>query len=52
VRVVRGGRGRGGADREPHVEPGGRDLEQCAEEHPGSVPQPGGPRREVRLLIA
>ncbi|MFO0700685.1 MAG: hypothetical protein U0236_15790 [Nitrospira sp.] len=30
--------GRGGADREPDVESGGRDLEQRAEEHPGSFP--------------
>ena len=38
VRVVRGGGRGGGADREPDVESGGRDLEQRAEEHPGSVP--------------
>ena len=50
VRVVRGGRWGGGPNREPDVELGGRDLEQRAEEHPGSVPQPGGPGLEVGLL--
>jgi methane monooxygenase/ammonia monooxygenase subunit C len=34
----------------PHVEPGGRDLEQCAQEHSGSVPQPGGHGTKDRLL--
>ncbi len=42
VWLVRGrGRSRG-ADREPDIEPGGRDLKQRAEECPESVPQPGG----------
>jgi hypothetical protein len=50
VRVVRGGRGRGGADREPDVESGGRDLEQRAQEHPGSIPQPGEPQRQSGVL--
>ncbi len=46
VRVVPGsGRG-GGADREPDVESGGRDLEQRAEEHPGSVLGSGAGCRE------
>jgi len=44
------GRG-GGADREPDVESGGRDLEQRAEEHLGSVPGPGAERqRQERVL--
>ncbi len=46
VRVVRRGGGRSGADREPDVESGGRDLEQRAEEHFGSVPGPGGEGQE------
>jgi len=46
VRVVRSGRWRGRADCEPDVESGGRDLEQRAEEHPGSVPGPGGEGQE------
>ena len=36
----------GRADCEPDVESGGRDLEQRAEEHPGSVPGPGAGRQE------
>ena len=34
------------AARELDVESGGRDLEQRAEEHPGSVPGPGAGRQE------
>ncbi len=50
VRVVPGsGRG-GGADREPDVESGGRDLEQRAEEHLGSLCQSDWPRRQERVL--
>jgi hypothetical protein len=50
VRAVRSGGWSRGADREPDVESGGRDLEQRAEEHPGSVPQPGEPQRQGRVL--
>ncbi len=32
------------------VELGGRDLERGAEEHPGSVPQSGGPQGQSRVL--
>ncbi len=41
---------RGRADRQPDVESGGRDLEQRAEDHPGSVPGPGGAGDEERVL--
>ena len=37
-------------DRKPDVELGGCDLEQRAQEHPGSVPQPDQSQREVGLL--
>ena len=40
---------RGRADPEPDVELGGRDLEQRAEEHPGSVCQPDS-RGQERVL--
>ena len=39
-----------GIDRASDVERGGCELEQRAQEHPGSVPQPSGPRLQDRLL--
>ncbi len=42
----------GGADREPDVESGGRDLEQRAEEHLGSVPGPGGERQGAERVLS
>lgn len=40
VWTVRRRRRRGGADSLAHVEPGRRDLERCAQEHPRSIFQP------------
>jgi len=50
VRVIRSGGWCGGADREPDVESGGRGLEQRAQGHSGSVPQPGESQRQGRVL--
>ena len=39
-----------GVDRASDVERGGCELEQRAQEHPGSLPQPGEPRGQVGVL--
>jgi hypothetical protein len=51
VRAIRLGRRSGSTNHLADVEPGGRDLEQRAQEHSGSLLQPAERRSQKRRLL-